>query len=129
MVGFPLSIARQKADEETTVPRRAAPPQGLMEAHARGFFTRLAVVGSGYAPVKAKPRPRRVGHSRMMTFVLGGAFSVIGMAAFAYGRKSKKSSPLIGGMILMIFPYFVPNPLLMVLVGAVTLVGMYLFPE
>jgi len=65
----------------------------------------------------------------MMTFILGGAFSVVGMAAFAYGKKSKKSSPLIGGMILMIFPYFVPNPLLMILIGAVTLVGMYLFPE
>ena len=64
-----------------------------------------------------------------MTLILGIAFSVIGMAVFAYGRKSKKSSPLIGGMILMIFPYFVPNPLLMVLIGAVTLVGMYLFPE
>ena len=64
-----------------------------------------------------------------MTLILGIVFSVIGMAAFAYGRKSKKSSPLIGGMILMIFPYFVPNPLLMVLIGAVTLVGMYLFPE
>ena len=65
----------------------------------------------------------------MMTFILGGVFSVIGMVAFAYGRKSKKSRPLIGGTILMIFPYFVPNPVLMVLVGAVTLVGMYLFPE
>ena len=64
-----------------------------------------------------------------MTLILGIVFSVIGMAAFAYGRKSKKSSPLIGGTILMIFPYFVPNPVLMVLVGAVTLVGMYLFPE
>ncbi|PYU18989.1 MAG: amino acid transport protein [Acidobacteria bacterium] len=64
-----------------------------------------------------------------MTLILGIVFSVIGMAAFAYGRKSKKSSPLIGGTILMIFPYFVPNPLLMVLIGAVTLVGMYLFPE
>jgi len=65
----------------------------------------------------------------MMTFILGGVFSVIGMVAFAYGRKSKKSSLLIGGMILMIFPYFVPHPVVMGLVGAATLVGMYLFPE
>ena len=65
----------------------------------------------------------------MMTFILGGVFSVIGMVAFAYGRKSKKNSPLIGGMILMVFPYFVPNPIVMGLIGAVTLVGMYLFPE
>jgi len=65
----------------------------------------------------------------MMTFILGGVFSLIGMAAFVYGKKSARTGPLIGGMILMIFPYFVPNPLLMVLIGAVTLVGMYLFPE
>jgi len=65
----------------------------------------------------------------MMTFILGGVFSVIGMVAFAYGRKSKKNSPLIGGMILMVFPYFVPNPIVMGLIGAMTLVGMYLFPE
>ena len=65
----------------------------------------------------------------MMTFILGGVFSVIGMIAFAHGRKTKKNSPLIGGMILMIFPYFVPNPVVMGLVGAATLVGMYFFPE
>ena len=84
---------------------------------------------NGHATVKAKLRPRGVGYSLMMTFILGGAFSLIGMAAFMYGKKSTRSGPLIGGLILMIFPYFVPNPLLMVLVGAVTLVGMYLFRE
>lgn len=100
-----------------------------MAAHTRGSFPRLAAIRSGYAPDKAKPRPRRVGQSLMMTFILGGVFSVIGMVAFAYGRKSKKSNLLIGGMILMIFPYFVPHPVVMGLVGAATLVGMYLFPE
>jgi len=65
----------------------------------------------------------------MMTLILGGVFSVIGMVAFWYGRKSKKNNPLIGGTVLMVFPYFVPNPVLMGLVGAATLVGMYLFRE
>ena len=100
-----------------------------MAAHAGGSFPRLAVIRSGYAPDKAQPSPRRVGRSLMMTFILGGVFSVIGMIAFARGRKSKKNSPLIGGMILMTFPYFVPNPVVMGLVGGATLVGMYLFRE
>ena len=65
----------------------------------------------------------------MMTLILGVVFSVIGMVAFARGRKSKRSSPLIGGMVLMVFPYFVPNPVLMGLIGGATLVGMYLFRE
>jgi len=65
----------------------------------------------------------------MMTVILGAAFSLVGIGAFMYGRKSTKTGPLVGGLILMIFPYFVPNPLLMLLVGAATLVGIYLFPE
>jgi hypothetical protein len=63
------------------------------------------------------------------TLVLGGLFSLIGMGAFVYGRKTGRIGTIIGGGILTVFPYFVSNPVLIALIGTVIVIGMYLFPE
>lgn len=62
------------------------------------------------------------------TLVLAGVFSLIGMAAVGYGRRSSRIGVAVGGVVLMFFPYFVPNPLTMLLIGAAIVAGMYLFP-
>jgi hypothetical protein len=67
-------------------------------------------------------------HMDTMTLVLAGVFSLIGMAALAYGRRSSRIGVAVGGVILMFFPYFVPNPLIMLVIGAAIVAGMYLFP-
>ena len=46
-------------------------------------------------------------------------FSVIGLAFFIYGKKQKALVPLACGLVLMFYPYFVPNVFLMVAVGVV----------
>jgi hypothetical protein len=61
--------------------------------------------------------------------VLGGIFSLIGMAAFVYGRKTNRIGMILGGIVLTVFPYFVGSPIAIALVGIAIMVGMYFFPE
>jgi hypothetical protein len=44
-------------------------------------------------------------------------FSSIGLGFFVYGKKQKAVVPLLSGLGLMIYPYFVSNPLLLVAIG------------
>jgi len=50
----------------------------------------------------------------------GLLFSCIGLGFFIYGRKQKVIVPLICGVLLMLFPYFVSN------VGALVAIGLAL---
>jgi hypothetical protein len=56
-----------------------------------------------------------------MTAVLlwGLLFGSIGLGFFIYGRKQRAVVPLICGLALMVFPYFVSNKMLLVGMGAV----------
>jgi predicted phage tail protein len=44
-------------------------------------------------------------------------FSLVGLAAFRYGRKNGETSPLVLGVLLMVYGYFTPNVWLSLLVG------------
>jgi hypothetical protein len=46
-------------------------------------------------------------------------FGSIGLGFFVYGRRQKKVVPLVCGLALMIFPYFVSNTVLLVALGIV----------
>jgi predicted membrane protein len=49
--------------------------------------------------------------------IWGMLFGAIGLGFFVYGKKQKAVVPLISGISLFIFPYFVSNLYLLVLVG------------
>ncbi len=49
--------------------------------------------------------------------LLGLIFSCIGLGYFLYGKKQKVIVPLICGLVLMIFPYFVENITLLSVIG------------
>lgn len=51
--------------------------------------------------------------------LLGVLFSSIGLGYFIYGKKQKLIVPFVCGLILMIFPYFIENTWLIMLVGSV----------
>jgi len=53
------------------------------------------------------------------TLFWGLFFGVIGLAFFSYGKKQKAIVPLFSGVALMLYPYFITNVYLLVLVGAV----------
>jgi hypothetical protein len=47
----------------------------------------------------------------------GLLFSSIGLGFFLYGRKQRAVVPLVCGLVLMIYPYFVPNVVGLVVIG------------
>ena len=47
----------------------------------------------------------------------GLLFGSIGLGFFMYGRKQRAVAPLVCGLALMVFPYFVTNTVLLVLIG------------
>jgi hypothetical protein len=49
----------------------------------------------------------------------GLLFGSIGLGFLIYGRKQRAVVPLIVGLALMIFPYFVSSTILVVVVGTV----------
>ena len=50
---------------------------------------------------------------------LGVIFSSIGLGYFMYGKKQKMTVPLAGGLILMIYPYFIESTALLSVVGVI----------
>lgn len=56
------------------------------------------------------------GHAALFWGVI---FSAIGLGFFMYGKQQKASIPLGCGIALMLYPYFVSNTILMVLIGLV----------
>ena len=60
--------------------------------------------------------------------LIGGIiFGGIGFAAFVYGKKQGSAKPLIIGIALMVYPYFVPNPWVLYGVGAALTAALFLF--
>jgi hypothetical protein len=53
------------------------------------------------------------------TLMWGIIFGSIGLAFFVYGKKQKAIIPMLSGMGLMVFPYFISNIYLMILSGIV----------
>ena len=47
----------------------------------------------------------------------GLLFSSIGLGFFLYGKKQRSPIPLVCGLALMIYPYFIGNTLLLVAIG------------
>jgi predicted membrane protein len=55
----------------------------------------------------------------------GLLFGSIGLGFFMYGRKQKAVVPLVCGLVLMFFPYFVSNTVLLVAIGVALIVIPY----
>lgn len=51
--------------------------------------------------------------------------SSIGFVVFAYGRKLARIPQVLIGLVMMGFPYFVPDTLLMSIIAGVLLVGLW----
>jgi predicted membrane protein len=51
--------------------------------------------------------------------IWGIMFGAIGLGFFTYGRRQKAVVPLVTGIALFVFPYFMPNVYMLVITGAV----------
>lgn len=52
--------------------------------------------------------------------------SVVGFAVFRYGRKQERVPHLVGGVALMVFPYFVTSVLGMLATALVLIAGVWI---
>ncbi len=55
----------------------------------------------------------------------GLLFGSIGLGFFVYGRKQKAAVPMVCGLALMIFPYFISNTIILVAIGAMLIAVPY----
>ena len=57
----------------------------------------------------------------------GVVFSSVGLGFFIYGKKQTMIIPLVCGVALMVYPYFMPNTVALVLAGLVLVAIPYFF--
>jgi hypothetical protein len=55
----------------------------------------------------------------------GLLFGSVGLGFLIYGRKQRAVVPLVCGLALMIFPYFVSNTILLIAIGIALIVIPY----
>ena len=60
----------------------------------------------------------------MIISLITGAF---GLGYFVYGRKQSAPVPLISGILLCIYPYFLDSPVLIILVGLFLIAAPFIF--
>jgi predicted membrane protein len=81
------------------------------------------------AAMAARHNPALVGGETAMStgwLLWGMVFGAVGLGFFVYGRRQKAAVPLVCGLALMIFPYFISDTMLLVAVGA-TLIALPYF--
>ena len=54
-------------------------------------------------------------------------FGAIGLGAFIYGKKMVLWQPMVIGVVLMAYPYFVPQTWLMYTIGCALCLGLFVF--
>jgi hypothetical protein len=59
--------------------------------------------------------------------LLGVLFGSLGLGFFVYGKKQRMVVPLVCGLALMVYPYFMPNAVALVLTGLVLVAIPYFF--
>jgi hypothetical protein len=69
--------------------------------------------------------PKRSTVNSETTLLWGLLFGSIGLGYFVYGKRQRRGIPLACGVGLMVFPYFVSNTILLVLIGSVLAVVPY----
>jgi hypothetical protein len=52
------------------------------------------------------------------SIIAGLGVSSVGFVLFKYGRKQQRPPQMLGGLLLMVFPYFIPSVVWMLAVGA-----------
>ncbi|MHC4217190.1 MAG: hypothetical protein ACYSU7_01930 [Planctomycetota bacterium] len=59
----------------------------------------------------------------------GLVISMVGLAIFVHGKRMEKAKSLAIGLVMMVFPIFVPSVLWMWLLAGACVAGLYLLPQ
>jgi hypothetical protein len=60
------------------------------------------------------------------TLAIGILTGAVGMGYFIYGKRQTKFAPLLAGMMLCVYPYFVDSVLWLVVIGVVLMAAPFL---
>ena len=60
------------------------------------------------------------------SLLLGALISLVGMALLLYGRKAARGPHIVVGLLLIVYPYFIGNLVIEVVVGVVLITGLAL---
>jgi hypothetical protein len=63
-------------------------------------------------------------HLDLGTIVLGGFIGLIGLGLLSYGRKQVRIPHIVVGLILLVYPYFVGNLIVIAVIAAALLGGL-----
>ena len=63
------------------------------------------------------------------SLIAGILFGSIGFGAFVYGKKQSSFKALVVGVLLMVYPYFIPNVIALYAIGAVLTACLFIFPD
>ena len=74
------------------------------------------------------------GNDLIAGFSLGGLiagilFGCIGFVAFMFGKKNSEFRPMVLGILLMVYPYFIKNTIAMYLVGIALTATLFVWRE
>ncbi len=61
--------------------------------------------------------------------IVGTIFSIVGWYAFIHGKREKSWRPMVIGIVLMVYPYFVSNTLLAFAIGIALTAALYFWRE
>ena len=56
-------------------------------------------------------------------------FCIVGFAAFRYGKKAALWKPMVIGVVLMVYPYFVSQTWILYTIGGALCLALLLFRE
>ena len=59
----------------------------------------------------------------------GILFGSVGFAVFMYGKKQGAWRPMGIGAALMVYPYFVPNTVAQIAIGALLILSLFVFHD
>ncbi len=74
-------------------------------------------LGAVILPLEVAKARNRINHISTSILLWGLLFSSIGLGFCIYGRRQRAVVPLVCGIGLMVFPYFVANVPLLVAIG------------
>jgi hypothetical protein len=61
--------------------------------------------------------------------ISGFIFGIVGWYAFIHGKREKSMRPMVIGIMLMVYPYFVPNTILAIAIGLALCAALYFWRE
>jgi len=70
-----------------------------------------------------------IGGFSLAGLISGFLFGSIGFVAFIYGKKNVEFRPMIIGLSLMVYPYFIRSTIFLYLIGTLLTVALFIFRE